>query len=177
MISKSKKAEIVAGLVELMKDASGIYFVDYATMTVAETSSFRVTLREKELVMKVAKNTLVRRALDEIGGYDELPIEATKGQTAMIISYSDPTAPAKIIKESFKKVAKPVYKAAVLEGEFFGSTQLDVLASLPSKEDILSAIVGSLGSPASGIVGSINAVMRDVASLVEEVAKKQNNVA
>ncbi len=177
MISKSKKSEIVAGLVEQLKDATGVYFVDFATMTVSETAGFRTTLREKDVVMKVAKNTLIRRALEEIGGYDTLPVEATKGQTAMIISYDDPTAPAKIIKESFKKVEKPVYKSAVLEGEMFDSTKLEVLASLPSKQDMYAAICGSIGAPASGIVGSINAVMRDVASLVEEVAKKQNEVA
>lgn len=177
MISKSQKTEIVAGLVDLLKDATGIYFVDYATMTVEETTEFRAALREKELVMRVAKNTLIRKALTEIGGYDDLPIEATKGQTAMIISFDDPTSAAKIIKDSYKKVEKPVYKAAVLEGEFFDSTKLDVLAALPSKQDMFAAIVGSVGSPASGIVGSINAVMRDVASLVEEVAKKQNDVA
>jgi large subunit ribosomal protein L10 len=177
MISKSKKTDIVAGLVELLKDATGIYFVDYATMTVAQTGAFRSTLREKGIIMRVAKNTLIRRALDELGGYENMPIEATKGQTAMIISYDDPTAPSKIIKESMKKLEKPVYKAAVLEGEFFDSTKLEVLSTLPSKQDLYAAIVGSIGSPASGIVGAINAVMRDVASLVEEVAKKQNNVA
>ena len=64
-------------------------------------------------------------------------------------------------------------KAAVIEGVFYDGSQLKAVAALLSKPEVMAAIIGSLESPISGIVGSINAVMRDAASLIEEVAKKQ----
>ena len=89
------------------------------------------------------------------------------------MGYADPIAPAKIIREFSEKNNKLQLKAAVIEGQVFDGSQLKQISELPTREDIVAAILGSLNSPISGIVGSINAVMRDVASLVEEVAKKK----
>lgn len=159
-------------LAEDIRGATSLYFVNFTGMTVAQDKAFRAELRTKGVSMKVAKNTLILRALAEVGGYE---IEAKKlfGQTGIIFGASDPIAPAKIIRQFFDKGQKPQLKVAVIEGQTFDGSQLKEVSELPTREELISAIVGSLHAPISGIVGTINAVMRDVASLIEEVAKKK----
>lgn len=172
MITRQKKQVIVAGLVELLQGAQGLYFLDFTTMTVAETLKLRRALKQADLKYKIAKNTLINRAIEEVGGIN-LPDDIFFGQTGIVFSYNDPVAPAKIIKEESEKSKKPVLKGAILDGQYFDGSMLKELAALPGKKEMMSAIVGSLHAPITGIVGSINAVMRDVASLIEEVAKKK----
>ncbi len=176
MISLSQKKQQVEELVEMLKDATGVYLVNYRAMSVEETNAFRTTLRAADIKYRVAKNTLIRKALEQVEGLS-FPPEKLKEQSGLIITNGDPTVPSKIIKKAFDKNEKPVLKAALLDGQYFDGADLNKIASLPSKEDMIAAIMGSLNAPASGIVGSINAVIRDVASLIEEVAKKQNNAA
>jgi large subunit ribosomal protein L10 len=172
MVTKQQKEQVVAELVAMLQGASGLYLLDYSRMTVAESNHMRSELRKKDLSFKVAKNRLIQRALAEVGGF-EIPEEKFFGQTGIVVGYSDPIAPAKIIKEVSEKSEKPKLKAAVIEGQLFDGSQLKQIAELPTREDMIAGILGSLDAPISGIVGSINAVMRDVAYLVEEVAKKQ----
>ncbi|MCX6141472.1 MAG: 50S ribosomal protein L10 [Candidatus Kapabacteria bacterium] len=172
MITKEQKKVVVAELTEKLREASSLYFVDFTGMTVAMDRAFRNELRQKGVSMRVAKNTLIIRALADIGGYE---IEDTKlaGQTAVIFGDADPIAPAKIIRQYFEKGQKPRLKVAVIEGQTFDGSQLKQVSELPTREELISSMIGSIHAPISGIVGSINAVMRDVASLVEEVAKKK----
>ena len=69
-------------------------------------------------------------------------------------------APAKIIKKYFKDKNKFSFKGSYIESQFYGAEQLDVLASMPTKEEVMASIIGSIAAPASGIVGAINAVMQ-----------------
>lgn len=176
MITRERKQQIVDELVELLKNATGVYLVDFTSMKVAETNKFRKELYNKNLIYRVAKNTLIERAIDQIG-YFSIPSGVLVGQTGVVISNDDPTVPAKVISVFSEKTEKPKLKAAFVEGQFYPGKDLKVIASLPSRAELVASILGSLNAPASGIVGAINAVMRDVASLVEEVAKKQNNAA
>ncbi|RPI69220.1 MAG: 50S ribosomal protein L10 [Ignavibacteriae bacterium] len=172
MVTKEQKKVMVAELAEQIREASSLYFVDFTGMTVAQAQAFRRELREKDAVMKVAKNTLLLRALAEVGGVE---IEESKlfGQTAVIFGSTDSIAPAKIIRKHFEKGEKPKLKLAVVEGQVFDGSQLKQVSELPTREDMIASIVGSIHAPISGIHGAINAVMRDVAMLVEEVAKKK----
>ena len=173
MVTKEQKQAIVAELVEKIQGASSLYFVDFVGMTVAEDQAFRAEIREKGASMRVAKNTLIARALSEAGEDYDLGIERFTGQTAVIFGSTDAVGPAKIIRKHFDKTEKPSLKMAWIEGQTFDSSQLKQVSELPSREDLIAGIIGSVHAPVSGIHGAINAVMRDVASLVEEVAKKQ----
>ena len=82
-------------------------------------------------------------------------------------------APAKIIKKFSEDKKKFYFKGCYVENQFYGSDQLDVLASMPSKEEVIAGIIGSIASPASGIVGAINAVMRELVSVIDEIRKKK----
>jgi large subunit ribosomal protein L10 len=173
MIRIDQKKAIVADLVELLKPAQSIYFVDFAKLSVQETTDIRKEFHKIGASMRVAKNTLILRALAEIEGVD-VPAELLAGQTAIVIAGEDATAPAKIIKKTFDKTERLGLKAAIIEGQLYEGKQLNLVASLPSRADLMAGIIGSLQSPVSGIVGSINAVMRDLSSIIEEVAKKKS---
>ena len=172
MITKQRKQEIISGLTEKFRKASGFYLVDFVGMNVEESIKIRRQFKKMNVDYLVAKNTLILRAIKEVGDY-KLPEDIFKGQTAIIFSYSDPVSPAKTLKEHIDKNNKPVFKGAYIDGQFFDGKQLKTVASLPTKQDMMASIVGSLHAPISGIVGSLNAVMRDLASVIEEVAKKQ----
>jgi large subunit ribosomal protein L10 len=77
------------------------------------------------------------------------------------------------LKKYFSKIEKPKFKVAVVDNQFYGSNKLNELASLLSKEELIAGILSSLDSPVSGIVGTLNAVIRDLSSVIEEVAKKK----
>jgi len=173
MVTLEQKKEIVADLVERFKRANGYYFVDFTGMNVDDAISFRRALKSKGIEYKIARNTLIKRAMQEVGLDGQVPDDKFFAPTGVVFGFEDPVAPAKIIKETFDKNDKPTLKAAVIDGVFYDGTQLKTVAALLSKPEVMAAIIGSLESPVSGIVGSINAVMRDMASLIEEVAKKK----
>ena len=172
MVTKEQKREIVASLVRQLENTTSLYLVNAGGMTVAQSSELRREFRKVNAEMKVAKNRLIRLALKEDGKFT-VADSALEGNTAVVFANNDPIAPAKIIRKYFEKDKKPELKVAIIEGQSFDGSQLKAVSELPTREDMIAAIVGSLHAPISGIVGAINAVMRDVASLVEEVAKKQ----
>jgi len=91
--------------------------------------------------------------------------------TSFAFASENPVAPAKIIKKYFDDDKKLSLKACYVEDEYFDGDQLKTLAALPSKDELIAGIMASLDSPSSGIAGSINAVMRDLVSVIDEVAK------
>lgn len=183
MVTKKQKEQIVAELVEKFKKASGFYVVNFVGMTVEKTQEFRKVIREGGFEYKVAKNSLILKALAEVENFD-IPKEKMFGQSGIVFSYTDPTAPSKLLKKFIKDNEKPEFKVANLEGEVFDETQLEAITKLPTKEDMIAGIIGALSSPisgitrsldqATGIVGALGAVTRDLAYVIEEVAKKRN---
>jgi large subunit ribosomal protein L10 len=172
MVTLEQKKKIVEGLTSRFEKATGVYLVDFETMNVEQVNKFRGELRKVNAEYVVAKNTLIAKALETIEG-KEFPADKLKGQSGVVLAYDDPTVPSKVIKKAFEKDEKPKLKAALLDGQLFDGSQLKQIASLPSKEDMIAAIMGSLSAPASGIAGSMGALIRDIASMIEEVAKKR----
>lgn len=173
-MTKEKKSEVVQELAEMLNGANGLYSIDFTGLNVANTIKLRRDFKEGGVKYRVAKNTLIKRALGEVGGYDHVA-EKFVGQTGIAIGYDDPAAPARILKKFLEdnKSEIPALNFAVIEGVIYNGDQLKQVAAMPSRQDIMASIVGSLHAPISGIVGSINAVMRDLASVIEAVAKKQ----
>jgi len=175
-MEKSKKNEIIAEIKEMMNNSPAIYLIDFAGMTVADVNNLRGEFFKAEIKYKVVKNTFAIRALQESNQYSGFVENLTghlKGNTGIVFSGSDPIAPAKILKKVTEKVDRPKFKAAIVDNLYYGSDKMALLASLLSKEELISGILSSLDSPVSGIVGSINAVVRDLASIIEEAAKKR----
>ncbi len=173
MLTRQQKAEIVEELQDKLRRARGIYLVDFVGMTVEESRAFRKELRPKGFEYKVAKNTLIRRALQALGDHEQLEKHLV-GQTGLVLSYTDGVAPARVLHEFIKRVEKPRFKAAVVEGHYFDGDQLGKLVALPSREELIASLLASIQAPVVGLVSILNAFLRDIAFLVEEVARKQS---
>ncbi|MFZ1320460.1 MAG: 50S ribosomal protein L10 [Ignavibacteria bacterium] len=175
-MKKAQKVESVSEIKGLLDNSEAIYFTDFAGLTVEEVNELRSDFFKSGLKYKVLKNTLIVRALKETDKYSshfEKLDEMLHGPTGIIFAKENPVAPAKILKKFFDKLERPKLKIAIVEDSAYDSKQLNTLAALPSKEELISSILSSLDSPASGIVGSVNALMRDLFSVIEEVGKKQ----
>jgi large subunit ribosomal protein L10 len=171
-MNKNEKAEIIAKAKELIENSTALYLTDYSKINVADISDIRNQFRKEGVKYKVFKNTLFKRALVESGKYEKLS-NHLEGMTGFAFASTNPVAPAKIIKKYFDASQKLSLKACYIETQYYDGNKLSELAELPTKEEIIAGILGSLNSPASGIVGSIAAVMRDLVSVVDEVSKKK----
>jgi large subunit ribosomal protein L10 len=175
-MDKGKKQEIIDEIKELIDSSSALYLTDFTGMTVEQVDGLRSEFYKANIKYKVVKNTLALRALKDsqkFSGFVENLKDSLLGPTGIVFAVDDPIAPAKILKKSFSKIEKPKFKVAVVDNQFYGSNKLNELASLLSKEELISGILSSLDSPVSGIVGTLNAVIRDLSSVIEEVAKKK----
>lgn len=159
-MTKQEKDEVIEVLKEKFSQYNNFYVANTEALTVAQVSKLRRVCFSKKVEMKVAKNTLIRKALESIdkeryaGVYDAL-----HGVTALMFT-ENPKEPALIIS-SFRKDSngeKPVLKAAFIDGDVFaGDNQLKTLTTLKSKQDLLGEIIGLLQSPAKNVISGLNA--------------------
>lgn len=171
-MNRTEKEAIVAEVTEMVSRASGLYFADFKGLTVAEETELRREFRRSGIEYRVVKNTLAKRALQSVTQYDRVA-EKLVGPTGIVFGYDDSIAPAKIIKKFSEKTGKFKLKVAVVEKQLFDGKQLDQLASLPGRTEIMGGIVGSIHAPISGLVGAINAVMRDLVNVIDAIEKKK----
>lgn len=175
-MKREKKADVVAEVSDLLNGCTAVYLTDYSGINVEDISKLRREFRKEGVKYKVIKNTLFKRAIDSAGKFEKLADHLT-GMTGFVFAYENPVAPAKIIKKYNDDKKKLPLKACYIETTYYDGSQLEVLATLPSKAEIIAGILGSLYSPVSGVVGSINAVMRDLLSVIEESVKKKEGQA
>jgi large subunit ribosomal protein L10 len=171
-MNRSEKEQIVAEVTELFSRAKGLYFADFTGITVEQVNELRREFRKSNIDYRVVKNTLARKALEQVGGYDSV-YDKLAGPTAIAIGYDDPVAPAKIIKKFRDKHKKLDVKVCVLEKQVFPGSQLDEISKLPGRPEIIAGIIGSIQSPMTGVVGAINAVMRDLVYVIDAIEKKK----
>ncbi|NLM21813.1 MAG: 50S ribosomal protein L10 [Peptococcaceae bacterium] len=163
-----EKQKIVDEIKQKFQDASGVVLADYRGLTVSEVTSLRVDLRQAGVEYRVLKNTMVRRAADEIGleGLDEF----LKGPTALAFS-ADPVAPAKILSEFSKKNKNLKIKAGVVEGKVIDPEGVQDLAKLPSREVLLAQVLAGMQAPLQGMFNVLQGPIRKFGYALEEVRK------
>jgi large subunit ribosomal protein L10 len=172
-MKKNEKVDIVAEVKVLIDNSNAVYLTDYSGITVSDINEIRTEFRKEGIKYRVFKNTLFKRALNESGKYSKLS-DHLVGMTGYAFATSDnPVAPARVIKKYFDNIQKLSLKACYIEDQYYDGSSLNELASLPSKKEIIAGIMGSLNSPASGIVGAINAVFRDLVSVIDEISKRE----
>jgi large subunit ribosomal protein L10 len=171
-MKRSEKEAIIAEVVEKAARAVAMYFTDFSKMTVAEETELRREFRKSGIEYNVVKNTLAQKALEQLTGYDRVH-DKLVGPTGIAFSYDDPSTPAKIIKKYSEKFGKFKLKAAVVEKQIYDAGKLNELASMPSRKEIVAAILGSIQAPSSGVVGAINAVARDLVYVLDAIEKKK----
>ncbi|MCS7052874.1 MAG: 50S ribosomal protein L10 [Ignavibacterium sp.] len=170
-MKKHEKTEIINEVKKLIEESNAVYVADYSGINVAEITDLRNQFRKEGVKYKVFKNTLFKIAINESGKYPKLA-ENLVGMSGFAFAMKDPTAPARIIKKFNETNKKFTLKACYIETEYFTGDQLEALANLPTKADIVAGIISSINAPASGIVGSINAVFRDLISVIDQISKK-----
>lgn len=176
-MTKEQKAKVIAETVEVINRSSGLYLANFSGLTVEKANTLRSEFFKAGVDYKVIKNTLLKRALEEVGGYDEV-LPHLVHQTGVVFAYDDPVQPARILKEFIKTNENMLsVKVCVLDNEVFDGSRLDELASLPTRDDLMASIIGSIAAPAQGIVGAINAVMRDLVGVIDAIEKQKQEQA
>ena len=178
-MTRDEKVQAVSELTEVVGSASAFYFTDYQGLTVAQATELRNQFRKAGVKYKIAKNTLLRRALSDKGLMTDQISASMKGQTAVAFGFEDPAAPARVLKEFLAKSGseKPALKLAWLDGTIYTSKQLNTIAALPSKKEIMASIVGSLAAPMTGIVSVLGALQRDIVYLMDAIEKQKAETA
>ena len=154
------KQPIVEEIASALKDAKAAVLVDYRGLTVEQDTQLRKQLREAGIVYKVYKNTLVNLAVK--GTEFEALVPHLEGPTAIAISTQDATAPARILFEFAKKADKLELKAGVVDGSYYDQKAIQVIATIPSREILLSRLLGSMQSP-----------ITNFARVIKQIAEKQ----
>jgi large subunit ribosomal protein L10 len=171
-MKRSEKDQIIAEVAEVAGRAHGMFFTDFGGLTVEQATELRREFHKAGIDYRVAKNTLIRKALEQVGGYDRV-VENLAGPTGVAFAYDDPVAPAKIIQKFIDKHKKLSLKVCVIEHEIFEGARLAEIARIPSRTEVMAAILGSIQAPLAGVPGAINAVMRELVSVIDEVGKKK----
>ena len=148
------KAPIVEEIAEAIKDAQSVVLVDHRGLTVAEDTQLRKQLREAGVTYKVYKNTYMKRAFE---GTDCAQLDQyLEGPSAIAISKTDATAPAREICAFAKKAPKLEVKAGIVEGTTYDAAGIQGIATIPSRDELLSKLLGSLQSPITNFARVMN---------------------
>ena len=150
------KQPIVAEISEVIKDAQSVVLVDYRGLTVEEDTALRKQLREAGVNYKVYKNTLMNFAFK--GTDFEALAPYLNGPSAIAVSTEDATAPARVIAEFAKKAKNLEIKAGVVEGDLYDAKGMVAIASIPSRDVLISKLLGSLQSPMANFARVINQI-------------------
>ena len=156
------KQPIVEEIAGSLKDAAGVVLCEYRGITVEQDTRLRKQLREAGVKYKVYKNTLVRRAV-EGGPFESLTGDLT-GPTAIAISETDATAPARILATFAKEAEALVLKSGVVEGNYYDTDGIKQLATIPSREELLSKLLGSIQSPIANFARVVQQIADKAAS-------------
>lgn len=150
------KAPIVEEISASIKDAQSVVLVDYRGLTVAQDTQLRKNLREAGVTYKVYKNTYMTRAFK--GTVCEDLTKYLEGPSAVAISTDDATAPARLIAEFAKTAEKLEIKAGVVEGTVYDAKGIAAIASIPSREVLISRLLGSLKTPVTNFARVLNQI-------------------
>ncbi|MBK6929776.1 MAG: 50S ribosomal protein L10 [Saprospirales bacterium] len=174
-MTREDKTAAIAELREELGSTAFFYLADSSTLSVAKINRFRRMCFEKGVKIKVAKNTLIQKALEgepAEKGYQNL-FEALHGPTTILIS-DNPKAPAKLIEEFRRSEARPILKAAYIDSDvFIGDDQLQTLIQLKTKDELVGEIIGLLQSPGRNLSSLITASGSKLAGIVKALEERE----
>lgn len=172
-----QKAAVIEETRQSLENAQGVVLADYRGITVQQFGQLRAQLRKSGVTLKVIKNTLIQRAANEVGieGLDPY----LKGPTAVAFSYDDPVAPAKMMSQAARELRKIEIKAGILGKQAFDARGVRELSDLPSREMLLSKVVGTFNAPIQQLAWVLNAPLGNLARVLDQVRiqKEQENPA
>jgi len=171
--SRKEKEKIVAELVEDLNKAKSLVFTNYQGLTVNDIQELRNKIQEKEGDYKVIKNSLLQKALEksELKGIE---VGEMKGPLALGFGFADEVAAAKEIYTFAKGKEVPKMSGGLLEGKYLDENEIVALAKLPSKEELLARVVGSINAPVSGFVNVLAGNLRGLVSVLNNIKEAKS---
>ena len=164
------KKQLVEEIKEKFSKAKTLAFVDYCGITVEEDTAMRKAFRENGCEYKVYKNRLMLKALSDLG--IECSANYFEGTTAVAIGYADEVAPAKILCDTIDKTKKMAIKFGILNGVSVAASDIEALSKLPSKEELIAKLLGTLNNTASSLCRVLSAPTRGLVVALNAVATK-----
>lgn len=175
-MTKDQKNEVIEVLKGKFSQYTNFYITDTESLTVSQIGKLRRACFDKNVEMRVAKNTLIKKALESIDAERFSDVYDSLHKVTALLFSENPKEPA-LILSSFRKsskVEKPVLKAAFIDGSVYsGDDQLAALTTLKSKQDLIGEIIGLLQSPAKNVISGLNAGNK-LASLIKALEERAN---
>ncbi|GHU82743.1 50S ribosomal protein L10 [Bacteroidia bacterium] len=171
-MKKEDKSTIIAQIATTVGEYTNFYLTDIATLNAAKTSNLRRECNKQDIKLVVVKNTLFKKALEQVeGDYSALDV-ALKGNTAIMFS-NNANSPAKLIKTFAKGTDIPKLKAAyVQEGFYVGSENLDLLVSIKSKNEVIADVIALLQSPAKNVISALQSGGQTIHGVLKTLAER-----
>ena len=168
----AQNVEMLANIKEDLSTANAIWVVDYRGLTVKEIQQLRGNIREADASMKVYKNTLMSIALRDA----EMPAidDVLAGPSAFVFADNDPVASAKAIKDFTKTNKNLVIKGGIMDGAAVSAEQVEAIAALPSREELIAKLLGTISNPLVQTVRVLNGPMSAFARAVAAIADQKN---
>ncbi len=163
----------VNNLREKVKKAKSIAVVDYVGFSSNDINNFRQKINDQDADTVIAKNTLLKIALNEEGISTKEFDKEVKGTNATIFAYSDPISYFKTIFEFHKKLDLPKIKFALIDKVYTSAADVQKISELPSKEQLLAQVVGGMKSPLSGLVNVLGGTQRKLVTVLSRIAEKK----
>lgn len=171
-MNKADKTQIIEELKDKFSKASAFYIADTGGLTVQEVNKLRRLCFESGVEMRVAKNTLIYKALEAANKHSQLEA-VLKGETSLFFSHLA-NAPAKIIKTFRKDKDKPILKAACIESSIYiGHEHVETLANLKSKNELIEEVITLLQSPVKNVLGALLSGKTKLAGIVKTLSEKE----
>ncbi|MEO0004414.1 MAG: 50S ribosomal protein L10 [candidate division WOR-3 bacterium] len=166
-MGKAEKVKVIEELKERIKRSEAIYFVDFTGVPANDFNDLRRTARAQGLKVKVVKNQLALRALEECGVPEDIET-ILKGPTSVIFAEDDAVAPARLLK-NFPSLK---FKGAYLEKTIYPAERFDFLVNLPTKDELRTQLVGVLMSPIAELLGVLEGLLGELVWVFEEMQRR-----
>jgi large subunit ribosomal protein L10 len=170
-MARPEKVKAVEELTADLKGAGSVFIAEYTGLKVQDMTELRKQLREAGVRFRVAKNTLIRRAATEAGMPDLIPF--LNGPTAIAFGEDDPIPAAKVLQDFATRLEIPKVRTFFVANKGYDAGDLKALASLPSRDVLLSQLIAAVEGPISGFVGTLDAIIREFVGTVDAIAEQK----
>ena len=172
-MKREDKDRIISNLTESINHSKHFYLTDTSELNAESTSQLRRKCFEQDIKLLVVKNTLLRKALEKCSENFEELYEVLKNSTSIMFSEKG-NVPARLIKEFRKTLDRPLLKAAYVEESFYiGDDQLDALARIKTKEEVIGDVILLLRSPAQNLLSALQSGSQKLAGIVKTLSEKE----
>jgi len=174
-MAHNEKETVIRDVTDIFQKAKSVFITDFSGLNVEKMMRLRQRCRESKVGYLVVKNTLARLSAEKAGWKQIGPY--FKGPSAIAYSFDDPSSPARVIQEFNKTNDKPKIKVSLFEGAFYGPDSMDLIASLPSKNELLARVIGGFNRPIQGLVETLSGLLGKLVRTLDAVKTQKEKSA